>query len=60
MQACLFFRDSLVDSLIQMAHYTELAGSPDWVALNDRLSAFTTTVLIRLIEIYLEADVQHE
>lgn len=59
-QACLFFRDSLVDSLIQMAHYTELAGSPDWVALNDRLSAFTTTVLIRLIEIYLEADVQHE
>ncbi|MFN8598676.1 MAG: helix-turn-helix domain-containing protein [Anaerolineae bacterium] len=59
-QACLFFRDSLVESLIQMANYTELSGAPDWVSLSGRLSEFTNTVLIKLIENYLEADGQHE
>lgn len=51
-QAFLFFRDTLVDSLIQMANYTELPGSPDWLMLSRRLNAFTNTVLLGLIETY--------
>jgi excisionase family DNA binding protein len=51
-EAFLFFRDTLVDSLIQMASYTELPGSPDWLMLSRRLNAFTNAVLLSLIESY--------
>jgi len=55
-QAFLFFRDSLVDSLIQMANYTELPGSPDWLMLSRRLNTFTNAVLLSLIETYQQLD----
>jgi hypothetical protein len=51
-EAFLFFRDTVVDSLIQMANYTELPNSPDWLLLSRRLNAFTNTVLLSLIETY--------
>ncbi len=51
-EAFLFFRDTVVDSLIQMANYTELPNSPDWLMLSRRLNAFTNTVLLSLIETY--------
>lgn len=51
-KAFLFFRDSLVDSLIQMANYTDLPGTPDWLMLSRRLNAFTNGVLLSLIENY--------
>lgn len=59
-QAFLFFRDSLVDSLIQLATYSEKSGSPDWLGLNRRLSEFANTVLLVLIENLQAADVQHD
>jgi excisionase family DNA binding protein len=51
-EAFLFFRDTVVDSLIQMANYTELPNSPDWLLLSRRLNAFTNAVLLSLIETY--------
>ncbi len=51
-KAFLFFRDSLVDSLIQMTNYTDLPGTPDWLMLSRRLNAFTNGVLLSLIENY--------
>lgn len=51
-EAFLFFRDTVVDSLIQMASYTELPNSPDWLMLSRRLNVFTNTVLLSLIETY--------
>ena len=51
-EAFLFFRDTVVDSLIQMAIYTELPNSPDWLLLSRRLNAFTNAVLLSLIETY--------
>jgi len=51
-EAFLFFRDTVVDSLIQMANYTELPNSPDWLMLSRRLNAFTNAVLLSLIETY--------
>ena len=54
-EAFLFFRDTVVDSLIQMANYTELPNSPDWLMLSRRLNAFTNAVLLSLIETYQQA-----
>jgi excisionase family DNA binding protein len=51
-EAFLFFRDTVVDSLIQMANYTELPNSPDWLLLSRRLNTFTNAVLLSLIETY--------
>lgn len=51
-EAFLFFRDTVVDSLIQMASYTDLSNSPDWLMLSRRLNAFTNAVLLSLIETY--------
>ncbi len=51
-QAFLLFRDSLIDSLIQMATYTEASASPDWLMLSRRLNEFTNAVLLGLIEMY--------
>ena len=51
-EAFLFFRDTVVDSLIQMVNYTELPNSPDWLMLSRRLNAFTNAVLLSLIETY--------
>ena len=51
-EAFLFFRDTVVDSLIQMVNYTELPNSPDWLMLSRRLNVFTNAVLLSLIETY--------
>lgn len=55
-QAFLFFRDTLVDSLIQMANFTDLPRSPDWLLLSRRLNVFTNTVLLGLMETYLQGS----
>jgi len=55
-QAFLFFRDSLIDSLIQMAAYAGASASPDWLRLTRRLNDFTNTVLLGLIETYQQLD----
>jgi excisionase family DNA binding protein len=51
-EAFLFFRDTVVDSLIQMANYTDLPNSPDWLLLSRRLNVFTNAVLLSLIGAY--------
>ena len=55
-QAFLFFRDSLIDSLIQMAAYAGASASPDWLRLTRRLNDFTNTVLLGLIETYRQLE----
>jgi len=55
-QAFLFFRDSLIDSLIQMAAYAGASASPDWLRLTRRLNDFTNTVLLGLIETYQQLE----
>ena len=55
-QAFLFFRDSLIDSLIQMAAYAGASASPDWLRLTRRLNDFTNAVLLGLIETYQQLD----
>jgi excisionase family DNA binding protein len=53
-QTFLFFRDSLVDSAIQLINYADLPSSPDWPVLNRRLTEFTNAILLGLIEHYQE------
>ncbi len=55
-KAFLFFRDSLIDSLIQMATYADGSASPDWLMLSRRLNGFTNTVLLGLIEWYQQPE----
>ena len=55
-QAFLFFRDSLIDSLIQMAAYASASASPDWLRLTRRLNDFTNAVLLGLIETYQQLE----
>lgn len=55
-QAFLFFRDSLMDDLIQMAAYAGASASPDWLRLTRRLNDFTNTVLLGLIETYQQLE----
>ncbi len=55
-EAFLFFRDSLIDSLIQMATYADVSASPDWLLLSRRLNEFTNTVLLGLIEWYQQPE----
>ena len=51
-QAFLFFRDSMGDSLIQMAGLLESAASASWRLAHHHLIEFTNAVLLGLIESY--------
>lgn len=57
-EAFLFFRDSLIDSLIQMATYADVSASPDWLTVSRRLNEFTNAVLLGLIEWYQQLEVR--
>ena len=51
-QAFLFFRDSMVDSLIQLAGLLEASTSASWQLAHRHLIEFTNAVLLGLIESY--------
>lgn len=53
-RAFLFFRDNLVDALVQMAGALEPIAAPSWQSVHHRLSAFLNEVLIALIQVYEE------
>jgi excisionase family DNA binding protein len=53
-RAFLFFRDNIVDALVQMAGALEPVAAPSWQAVHHQLSAFLNEVLIALIRAYGE------
>lgn len=53
-QAFLFFRDTIVDSLVQMASVLEPIAAPGWPAVHRRFSAFLNEVLLALLRAYEE------
>jgi hypothetical protein len=53
-RAFLFFRDTLVDALVQMAGALEPIAAPSWQAVHHQLSAFLNEVLIALVQVYEE------
>jgi len=55
LQAFLFFRDNIVDSLIQMASALEPIAAPSWLSAHHQLSAFLNEVLLALVRVYEEA-----
>ena len=57
-QAFLFFRDSMVDSLIQMAGLLEASASASWQLAHRHLVEFTNAVLLGLIESYPKLKVK--
>ena len=57
-QAFLFFRDSMVDSLIQMAGLLEASASTSWQLAHRHLIEFTNAVLLGLIESYPQLKVK--
>ncbi|MGH2593146.1 MAG: helix-turn-helix domain-containing protein [Anaerolineae bacterium] len=53
-QAFLFFRDTLIDSLVQMASALEPIAAPSWLTVHHQLSAFLNEVLLALVQAYEE------
>ena len=51
-RAFLFFRDTLVDALVQMASSLEPIAAPGWLAMHRRLSAFLNAMLLVLARSY--------
>jgi excisionase family DNA binding protein len=55
LRAFLFFRDGIVDSLVQMSSALEPIAAPSWQAVHHQLSAFLNAVLIALVQSYAES-----
>jgi hypothetical protein len=53
-RAFLFFRDHIVDALVQMAGALEPVAAPGWPAVHRQLSAFLNEVLLALVRVYEE------
>ncbi len=53
-RAFLFFRDTLVDSLVQMASALEPIAAPSWLTAHHQLSAFLNEALLALVRVYEE------
>jgi len=54
-QAFQFFRDTIVDSLVQLAGALEPVAAPSWLSVHHRLSAFLNQVLLALVRSYEES-----
>jgi excisionase family DNA binding protein len=53
-QAFLFFRDTLVESLVQMASSLAPIAAPGWLMVHRQLSAFLNDALLALVSAYEE------
>ena len=51
-RAFLFFRDTLVDALVQMASSLEPIAAPSWLTVHRQLSAFLNLALLALVQSY--------
>jgi excisionase family DNA binding protein len=51
-RAFLFFRDTIVDALVQMASALEPIAAPSWLTVHRQLSAFLNAVLLALVRAY--------
>jgi len=56
LNAFLFFRDSLVDSLVQMAGALEPIAAPSWQSVHRQLSALLNVVLLALVKAYEDGE----
>ena len=52
LRAFLFFRDTIVDALVQMSSSLEPIAAPSWQAVHQQLSAFLNEVLLALVGAY--------
>jgi len=50
----LFFRDTIVDALVQMSSALEPIAAPSWQAVHHQLSVFLNEVLLALVSAYEE------
>jgi excisionase family DNA binding protein len=55
-RAFLFFRDTIVDSLVQMSSSLEPIAAPSWLTVHRQLNAFLNVALLALVRSY-EAEV---
>lgn len=53
-RAFLFFRDTIVDALVQMSSSLEPIAAPSWQTVHQQLSAFLNEVLLALVGAYEE------
>ena len=53
-RAFLFFRDTIVDSIIQMAGALEPLAAPSWLTMHRQICAFLNEVLFALVRAYAE------
>ena len=51
-RAFLFFRDTLVDALVQMASSLEPIAAPSWLTVHRQISAFLNATLLALVRSY--------
>lgn len=54
LRAFLFFRDTIVDSLVQMSSALEPVAAPNWLTVHRQISAFLNEVLVALTQAYEE------
>jgi excisionase family DNA binding protein len=54
-QAFLFFRDTIIGSLVQLAGALEPVAATSWLSVHHRLSAFLNEVLLALVRSYEES-----
>lgn len=52
LRAFLFFRDTIVDSLVQMSNTLEPVAAPSWLSVHRQFSAFLNEVLLALVQAY--------
>ena len=53
-RAFLFFRDNIVDSIIQMSGALEPIAAPSWLTMHRQICAFLNEVLFALVRAYAE------